>query len=117
MPAKERRTGDSGGGDADQPLVCRRVLPKGVGESNQHGEIEGIHEGNNEKTIIRIGSEFGTALSRVARFAAVSSAMTTITQATTNPATPRLRCQPTRLAEIRPVCTTSRSIHVLNTAP
>ena len=59
MPAKERRTGDSGGGDADQPLVCRRVLPKGVGESNQHGEIEGIHEGDNEKTKDRLGVRDG----------------------------------------------------------
>ena len=55
VPAKERRTGDSGGGDDDQPLVCRHVLPKGVGESNQHGEIKGIHEGDNEKTKDRLG--------------------------------------------------------------
>ena len=91
VPAEERRTGYPCSGDDDQALVRRRVFTQRKREPDEDRELERRLEGENEKR--RPTWKWGSGLTRAASTAATKTAMTTMMQASKNPATPSLRCQ------------------------
>ena len=108
VPAIERSARNSSGGDDDQTLVRRRIPSQRKGETSANSNRP-------HSAALSVQSVFtiSTTFARAAKSAPVSTTDTTIAQASTNPAMPRVRCQRTCRVEINPDWTRSRSIQVL----